>query len=96
MVVGGSGWLAIRAFAPMERTIRFAHTSPVYLSYQGRPVADAEAARYFAGRIEELILQVSREGWFPSSQAREEALSYFRQAVDVYRQIEATAGELAD
>src|SRR5207247_3406788 len=27
----GTGWLAARCFEPAERTIRFAHTSPIYI-----------------------------------------------------------------
>ena len=49
-VFSHDGWVAARAFEPAGRTIRFAHTSPVYIDV-GMPQSAAEDAGFFLAWI---------------------------------------------
>ena len=71
-----SSWLAVRAFAPQAHNYRFAHTSPVYVSYAGQPIASADSADYFDSRITELIAAVHRPGWFASEEHTKGGVSH--------------------
>jgi len=44
---GGTGWIAARAFEKPDRTIRFAHTSPVYIEVPGDKGIVADDAKFF-------------------------------------------------
>ena len=51
-----STWLAVRAWEPATpRNIRFAHTSPFYVTIGGQPPRDPAAARYYVEWLDELL-----------------------------------------
>ncbi|MEN6605109.1 MAG: CehA/McbA family metallohydrolase [Bryobacteraceae bacterium] len=75
-------WVAARCFVDAERTIRMAHTSPVYLD--GRFDA-REDARYFLTWVEELISQTRADAKrFQSDAERDEVLVLYERAKTFY------------
>ena len=63
-------------------TIRFAHTSPIYLP--GKLDA-SEDARYFADWIDELIAQTKSDSkHFRNDSEKQEILALYRQALSFY------------
>lgn len=82
--LAGTGWLVARAFAPDARTIRLAHTSPVYVDGPGSPDA-AEHRAYFARWIEDLTARAQAEpSRFPGAAARAEVLDLYARAARWY------------
>jgi hypothetical protein len=80
------GWMAARCFEPPGRTIRFAHTSPVYIDI-GRPAPAADAARFFLEWIDREMGFYTAETAFRDPRHREEMLEFFRTARGVYARL---------
>ena len=80
------GWVAARGFEPAGRTIRFAHTSPVYIDL-GRPAPAADDARFFLDWIDREIGFYRAETGFRDARHREEMLEFFRAARRVYARL---------
>lgn len=78
-----TGWVAARCFEPPGATIRFAHTSPVYILFGKRPPAAADA-QFFLDWIDREIRFYKQEAGFRSPQDREAMLSFFTKARAVY------------
>ncbi len=91
-----SAWVALRVhgpghrLAPNDREV-YAHTSPVYVTIGGRPVAAPEDARFFVEQIDILIARVDQRGVFENRAQRDELVRRFREGQDVYRQLAASA-----
>ncbi len=93
----GSSWIAARVRGTGHRLVPndkelFAHTSPVYCYRQGKAIRSRSDALFFVGQIDGLIQEVNRRGHFAKQGQKEEALTLFRRAQQVYRQ-RATEGE---
>jgi hypothetical protein len=75
-------WVAARCYVKNDATVRFAHTSPVYLP----GIWDARAdAQYFVAWIDELIsLSTQDPKRFASEAERDEVIGLYRQARDFY------------
>ena len=80
------GWVAARGFEPAGRTIRFAHTSPVYIDV-GRPAAAADDARFLLDWIDREIGFYTTASGFRDPRHREEMLEFFRAARGVYARL---------
>ena len=82
--VGHSGWFAARAFEKPDRTVRFAHTSPVYVG--ATPARDPEALVRLREWIDAYVEQVKA---LPAdslnADQKEQWLSMCRRARDSYR-----------
>ncbi len=91
-----SAWVALRVhgpghrLAPNDREV-YAHTSPVYVTIGGRPVAAPEDARFFVEQIDILIARMDQRGVFENRAQRDELVRRFREGQDVYRQLAASA-----
>ncbi len=82
--VGESGWFAARAFEAPDRTVRFAHTSPVYVEFPGDAGIVSEDARFFIDWIDrEMDFYRKLEG-FRQEAHREAMLKLFASAREVY------------
>jgi hypothetical protein len=93
---GESTWIAARArgseLMPYQvwRTINatgippMAHTSPIYLSVEGRPVWVPEAARQLQARVEAAINWVETQGRYRTEAEREEIIELFQRARQHY------------
>lgn len=84
-----SGWIAARAlFRAPDGLLRQAHTSPIYLSVDQKPIAFAEDARYMLKWIDSLerIAQTNPDH-FPSAASAESVLADYAAARNKYQQI---------
>ena len=94
--VRSSAWVALRVrgpghrFAPNDKAV-FAHTSPVYVSIAGQPVAVREDAQFFVEQIDALITKLDQRGRFERPADRDAIVARFREAQDHYRAIAARA-----
>jgi len=82
-----TGWIAARCFEPAGRTIRFAHTSPVYIQVGSRVTKAREDARFFIEWIDREIGFYEREQGFREPRHREAMLALFRKARAVYAKL---------
>jgi hypothetical protein len=80
------GWVIARAFEPAGKTIRFAHTSPIYVKV-GRPAPAKDDARFFLDWIDREIAFYGASRDFRQPHHREEMLAFFREARTVYARI---------
>jgi hypothetical protein len=91
VTLDGSSWVAVRVTGPWHRmilndTAAFAHSSPVYVLLDERPIGNAEDLRYYIDWIDRLIARTAKNGRFATPERRQEVLDLFRRAQDVYRQ----------
>jgi hypothetical protein len=82
--VSGPSWLAARCFEQPGTTIRFAHTSPIYVEQGVQRLVVAEDARFFIEWIDREIGYYEKQEGFRSQQDRQDMLSFFRKAREVY------------
>ncbi|MBI3682889.1 MAG: CehA/McbA family metallohydrolase [Acidobacteria bacterium] len=92
--VNGGAWIAARALGPRHRLIvndwgAFAHTSPVYVTLDGKPAARREDAQFFLSWIDRLTEMVETRGRFSTPERKREVLELFQRAAGVYRKIAA-------
>jgi len=78
-----NGWVVARAFEPAGKTIRFAHTSPIYLD-AGVPAPAAADAKFFLEWIDREIAFYTASRGFRTRGQQDEMLALFRQAREVY------------
>ena len=90
-----SGWIAARAvFTSPDGHLRQAHTSPVYVTVDGKPAASKNDAEYMIRWIDRL-LEVSRKpDRYQSNNERAETQKIFRQARQIYENIARKALEI--
>lgn len=87
--IGETGWFAARAFDKPDRTIRFAHTSPVYVSFPGDAGTVPKDAQFFLDWIDrEMDLYRNLPG-FREPAHRDAMLALFSSARKVYQEIAA-------
>lgn len=82
--VSGTGWLAARAFEAPDRTVRFAHTSPVYIRFPGDPGLIREDLQFFLDWIDREIAFYQKAPGFREPAHREAMLAFFQSARQVY------------
>jgi hypothetical protein len=82
-----TGWIAARSFERAGETIRFAHTSPIYVGIAGRPGVVPEDARFFLKWIDREMEYYRKESRFRSEQDRLAMLSLFERARAVYEKM---------
>jgi hypothetical protein len=94
-----SGWIAARSYGqemlpyggPPGHWFRmpvFAHTNPVHIEIEGRPIDVGSAPELFLEQIEYHRKYVMTQGRYPSDAARQHALNQIDEAVEVYRSLE--------
>jgi hypothetical protein len=87
-----SCWVALRASGGVHELVldpdgAFAHTSPVYVTVGGAPIAGAKDASYFVEWIDRLIAVTEDRARFPSSAERERVIATFRSGQAYYREL---------
>jgi hypothetical protein len=90
--VTSSGWFVARAFEKPTQTVRFAHTSPVYVRVGEEDGHVAADARYLLDVVEQQI-KFCESAPFRSDADRQAMLAFFRQAAAVYARIAGAQGE---
>lgn len=92
-----SSWIAARVSGPWDRMIlndtsAFAHSSPIYVYLDGKPIGAAEDLRFYIDWIDRLIARTAKQGRFATGQRRQEVLDLFRRAQEEYRKRLRAAG----
>jgi hypothetical protein len=87
-----SGWFAARAFEKSTETVRFAHTSPVYVRVGRDDGLVADDAKYLLALIERQIKYCETSSGFRNDADRQTMLAFFRKAEAVYARL-ATANK---
>jgi hypothetical protein len=99
--VKGSSWIAARAYSEellpyqvwyvlhMEGIPSLAHTSPVYVSVEGKPCRSSEDAAFFVNWCDRAVNWAKGEARFQKEEQRDEMVSLFEKARAVYaKQVE--------
>jgi hypothetical protein len=84
-----SGWLAARAFEKVDHTVRFAHTSPVYVQVSGRSGIVREDAHFFIEWIDRETAFYRDLPGFREPAHRDAMLTLFEDARQVYSALAA-------
>jgi len=81
-----SGWIVARAYEKQGKTIKFAHTSPIYVQIGLFPMKPRkESALYYADWCKELLeMSVADKNRYTTSVHREEVESIYRRAIAFY------------
>ena len=90
-----SGWVAARTiFTSPDGRLRQAHTSPVYITVDGKPTASKKDAEYMIRWIDCLLRVSEKPGRYQSDRELAEAQVIFRKARRIYQNIARTAEKL--
>ena len=90
-----SGWVASRAlYRTPHGLLRQAHSSPIYITVDEKPVASVEDARYMLRWIDRLAaIATSNADHFPDHDARDSVLSIYSEARSRYEEVIEIAQE---
>lgn len=84
--INESTWLAVRCFEQLPNgRVRFAHTAPVHIDIAGKPLRPRKAEAQY------LVDRVQREIERNTGVLKEAALAEFREALEAYKAVAATA-----
>jgi hypothetical protein len=87
-----SGWVAARVFEKNKKTVRFAHTNPIYIEIGGPMKPRKDAAQYYLKWCQELLsASLAERDRYVTDQHRAEVESLYRQATTFYRNLIASA-----
>jgi hypothetical protein len=79
--VDSSCWVALRAIGAKDERVMddyvFSHTSPVYVTVDGKPQRSPDDAAYFADWIDRLIAMTAERGVFESERERDDVIAEF-------------------
>jgi TolB protein len=81
-----SGWIIARAFEKQGKTVKYAHTSPIYVQSESSPMKPRkESALYYANWCKELLeMSVADRNRYTTQVHREEVESIYRRAIAFY------------
>ncbi|MHC4116993.1 MAG: CehA/McbA family metallohydrolase [Planctomycetota bacterium] len=83
-----SGWVAARAtFTSPDGHLRQAHTSPVYVTVDGKPTASKADAEYMIRWIDRLLEVSDTPGRYESDDRRRQTQAVFKEARGIYENI---------
>lgn len=90
-----SGWVAARALyrAPDGR-LRQAHTSPIYLAVDGKPIAFKNDAEYMIRWVDKLLGIAAQPERYRSDADRDQTLEVYNRARQFYQGIAETASKV--
>ncbi len=90
-----SGWVLARAtFTNPDGHLRQAHTSPVYVTVDGKPRASKTDAEYMIRWIDRLLEVSNKAGRYESNTERTQTQTIFKEARRVYENIARNAVEV--
>jgi len=84
-----TGWVVARCFERTGKTIRFAHTSPVYIQFRDDNGVVPSDAQFFVDWIDRELAFYKKETRFRSQLERAEMQRFFEQARAVYAKLTA-------
>jgi hypothetical protein len=83
-----SGWIIARAFEKPQKTIKFAHTSPIYVEIGSPMKPNRDSAMYYANWCKELLeMSKSDKDRYITNVQREEVESLYRRAITFYEKM---------
>ena len=94
--VARSSWIALRVrgsghrFAPNDREV-YAHTSPVYVTVDGRRISTRADAYFFIEQIDILVANIYAKANFENPEQQSKIVKRFREAQAIYREIAENA-----
>jgi len=89
-----SGWVAARTiFTGPDGRLRQAHTSPVYITVDGKPTASKADAEYMIRWIDRLLQVAEKPGRYKTDAERSQVQSLYQQARQKYQDIARQAAE---
>jgi len=89
-----SGWVAARAiFTSPDGHLRQAHTSPVYITLDGKPTASKTDAEYMIRWIDRLLQVTDKPGRYKTDTERSQVQAFYQQARQKYQDIARKAAE---
>ena len=93
LITNRSGWICARVlYRAPDGLLRQAHTSPIYVTIDRKPIAFVSDARYMLGWIDRLAaIANSAPARFPDNEARDAVLATYGEARARYDQIVETA-----
>jgi hypothetical protein len=87
-----SGWVAARAvFQGPPGHLRQAHTSPIYITVDGKPTAFRQDAEYMVRWIDEILKVSAQPARYATPADRLEAQTIFKEARQKYEEVAKTA-----
>ena len=87
-----SGWVIARAtFRSPDGHLRQAHTSPIYVTLDGKPIASKTDAEYMIRWIDRLLEVSNKPGRYKSDDERMQTQTVFKEARQVYESISRKA-----
>ena len=87
-----SGWYAARAlYVSTDGRLRQAHTSPIYVSLEGKPIAFKKSAEYMLRWVDQLIEFANLPGRYQREADKAEVLALYEQARRFYENVATTA-----
>jgi hypothetical protein len=90
-----SGWITARAvFTSPDGHLRQAHTSPVYIILDGKPIASKKDAQYMIRWIDRLLEVSEKPDRYRSDRQRTETQEIFKEARHIYENIARKAIEV--
>ena len=88
-----SGWIVARAFEKNKKTVRFAHTNPIYIEIGSPMKPRRDDAQYYLKWCQEILAaSLADKERYVTGRQREEVESLYRQATTFYRNLAASAG----
>ncbi|MEK7395323.1 MAG: CehA/McbA family metallohydrolase [Candidatus Poribacteria bacterium] len=83
-----SGWIIARVFEKLDKTVRFAHTSPIYIQV-GQPMSPRkDSALFYANWCKELLaISKADKDRYITNVHREEVESLYRHAIAFYENL---------
>jgi quinoprotein glucose dehydrogenase len=90
-----SGWYAARTlYTAPDGRLREAHTSPIYVRVDAKPIAFKASAEYMVRWIDQLIAVAQTPGRFTQASDRDAVIATYRRARDVYLGVERAASDV--
>jgi TolB protein len=90
-----SSWVALRARGPESRHVfdgpAWAHTSPIFVTVAGKPIASKKDAAFFVEWIDRLIDSMGRRNRYAKPEDRQRVEALFRRAQTRFREIATSA-----
>ena len=90
-----SGWIAARAiFRSPDDRLRQAHTSPIYITVDGKPTGSKTDAEHMIRWIDRLLEVSEKPGRYPSDTERAEVQAIYNEARRIYKAIVRTTEQI--
>ena len=74
-------------FGTLRPETVFAHTSPIYVIVDEKPVKSPDDAAYFVRYLENSKNWLSKSGNFPDDEAKDKVLDAFDNGIDIFKSL---------